>query len=347
MEWIADFNRQWTYMLWLIAALACMVPVRRKLGLLPAAALLWFVAGGVATWQNSFGTYDRADQATLLAIQAFSLDSVAKLAAVAGAVVWASDRYWFEGRIRIALSLFCIANAAVIFAQFVAGVDQCRTNECGGLVGNPSMSGGFMVAALPLLFPRATRIGKAITVLVIALAVLATRASSPLGLLAVAMALSIHSRIAPLIAAGMLGVGYAVLGNELLNSGDRFEMWRQFLAGWSNPVNWAFGIGIGQFGIAAALLQFSRDVKTNSWWLWAHNDWLQLLLEGGAVGVVLMLCLWLQGMLRAHREAALSLFLYGLMMLTNYPLHLASTAAFGCWLLVLALTRGKEARHAR
>ena len=332
MEWVADYNRQWTFMLQVMLAVWCAIPVRRVVGPMAALALFWFLAGAVATFQNSFGTYDRLDQTTLLAVEAFALDSAFKLVLLVGAVLWAVERD-ARGVIALGVSLFAIANAAVILAQFALSPDLCGLNTCGGIVGNPSMSGSLLAVSLPIVV-RKLRLAAWV---LFPLAIVATRGNSPIGLRAVAVVLSIRSRFASVAVAAMLGLGYALLGRELLNSGDRFEMWRQFLSGWTNPTNWAFGIGLGEFGVAAALIQFSRDVKTNSWWLWAHNDWLQSVIEGGAVGACLLFASWVQAMKRAARPVAVSLFLYGLMMLTNYPLHLATTAVLGAWLMVVAL----------
>lgn len=332
MEWVADYNRQWTYLMQAALAVGCAFPVRRMIGALPALTLFWFLAGGVATWQNSFGTYDHLDQTTLLAVEAFALDSAVKLVLVVGVMLWLSRLPEVDLFGKAAILVFIIANALAVLAQFAVSDDYCHSNMCGGLVGNPSMSGSLMVVALPLF-------GSLPLGILVGAAVLATRASSPMGLLAIALALSLHKRLIPPMLIGIFGFGYAFLGDELLNSGDRLEMWQQFLKGWNNPTNWAFGIGLGEFGVAAAVLQFVRDVKTNSWWLWAHNDWLQSVIEGGAVGAGLLFASWVQAMRKAAKPVAASLFLYGLMMLTNYPMHLATTAVLGCWLMVLALRK--------
>lgn len=379
--WLADFNRQWTMVLQGILFLACALPVRKRLGWIPAMALLWFMGGSIAVMQNSFGTYDKLlphAEWFLLSIQAYALDSIAKTALVVGFMLVASvNTRRFEAFGSSLAILFLIVNCAVIIGQYLSAPNSCQLNQCGGLVGNPSMSGSLMVALLPLC-SRMRRGALVVAVALVSAAVYCTHASAPVGLLAALAFLVALRSGGAVIRTGMVAgalvalvVGWSVIGKEFTNSGDRVEMWTLFLSKWQHSGEWMadssralvdpnaavlqhyfghqgntfwLGIGMGTFDQYAAALQRQFDVKTNSWWLWSHCDWpIGIGIEGGLVGLVLFSATFLLALrsligLGMWSHAA-SLVLYGLMMPMNYPLHLASTAMYGCWLVVVALSR--------
>jgi hypothetical protein len=113
--------------------------------------------------------------------------------------------------------------------------------------------------------------------------------------------------------------------HDLIRMSDRFGFWRFILSQWPKDY-WLFGAGYNQFMVIGPTLQKLLGYSIDSgYWVSLHNDWLQWLVEMGAVGLGLLA--WLYGWLvfkfyNKPRELALTLA-FGLFMLVYFPLRIA------------------------
>lgn len=106
---------------------------------------------------------------------------------------------------------------------------------------------------------------------------------------------------------------------------------------------WIFGMGLGTFRHWGPEIQMATQIEVGNWWLWAHNDWLQIFFELGAVGLVLCLVCFARGAyLLAKRRSIVPfgfLISTGVVMAGNYPLRLGEFA------FLVALIFGMVARN--
>lgn len=286
------------------------------------------------------------------ALKFMAADSLLKLLIILVPLMLAAENIKsLRGWGRSIVSIVVVMNAATILFRYVSG--HCTlNNSCGGFIGNPSLSASVMVCALPLIAKRGHWW---IAVLVLA-ATLASQSSIALGLFAVYAALSLNPikglrRIAlsgaVILALG--GIGYWLLGNQLFFTSGRITIWKFMMERWASPVYIPFGTGWGTYHVFSVNLQNYGNIDPGSHWNWLHNDWLQILFEGGAAALILaagtytvalLKCVTSPMFLGKNRfDEALSIFLYGIFMFFNPALHYPVPMIFGAWLFTCALRR--------
>ncbi len=144
---------------------------------------------------------------------------------------------------------------------------------------------------------------------------------------------------------GLIGV---IKPTKLLDN-SRFKAWPLFFDYWSETANPYLGWGAGSFPFYGPKTQIVKNFMVEkqadgsllgSWFLWAHNDWLQILLEFGIIGAVLSLLVYFKLLRMSYRRPALfaATVAYGVIMVGNYPWHAAPTAVLGLWLIFEILT---------
>lgn len=131
----------------------------------------------------------------------------------------------------------------------------------------------------------------------------------------------------------VLAVGYAREGIDFLNSSGRFEHWSMFMGWWQDNANPLFGTGIGSFEWLGPMIQQMN--KEKAMFLFMHNEYLQVLFEGGIVGLTLALLVWLIGFWRARKETwlVLSYASLSMLMMTQFPLRFFVSALFTALIL--------------
>lgn len=134
-------------------------------------------------------------------------------------------------------------------------------------------------------------------------------------------------------------VGYLSPG---LDNG-RFELWGRVMTFYWNHANILVGFGPGSFELFGPKIQHASNFMTGSWFIWMHNDWLQILFELGIVGFILwgLAYVGVCRRVRARKSAYLfaSLIGLGVMACMNYPLRQPESIFFGVLLVSLALKR--------
>lgn len=341
---VQDYNLQWTGALIVLAAMFC-YRMSGGVGRVAAGTLFYFLVSGVWTWVSSANRYASVHPYDQQAIRFFAADATCKLILVLSLLPLRA-RASLGRAGELGVLVFWLLDIAVMLYQAAWQFPLCRgENVCGSLVGNPSMNACLLVAMTPIVF-QFLGLGCAVPMLFV---LIFSKASIPYGMAAAGVMLwawfvlgkKRATVMAGLAMALVMGLGWFVLGAEFTNTGDRLEMWQFFLGKWNVPIAQIWGTGFGTFGVFSRNLQAAFHMRENGWWIWAHNDWLQEMMEVGVVGVALLASTYLVAasklFLTGRREMLVSFLLYGLMMTMNYPLHLAPTALFGAWLALCAL----------
>ncbi len=321
------------------------VEIQRRYG--SAIALLIGYCFISAVW-ISFDTTNRYASVTpydLMALKYFAAESALKLFIICIPFVVMRINLKSLELYGGALScIFLLWSTCSIFVELL--VRGCSlVNSCGGALGNPSLNAGMMAVCLPLAFKYFGNPYRWIALVAASIAIVLGKSNVGVGMVAVFLLMHLFAsknwRLLSLIPI-VVFCGWYFLGAKFGSSGDRFLMWKFFMSKWAtNPKHWALGSGFGTFGVFSINLQRAFGMREGMWWIWMHNDWLQALFETGAIGLSLMIWTYtaaLKGLLnRKLLPEMQSLLLYGIMMLMNFPLHVALSCAFVGWLLCLAL----------
>ncbi len=122
---------------------------------------------------------------------------------------------------------------------------------------------------------------------------------------------------------GLLGTAVLSLLYKGIASGNaRAEGWKHYIGWWWDNANHYFGTGIGTFQGMGPLIP--EVPKTGEIFLYMHNDYLQMLFEGGFIGLGLFI---LAAVYLLHRTWKNSILIYSVIgflvcMLSYSPLHI-------------------------
>lgn len=99
----------------------------------------------------------------------------------------------------------------------------------------------------------------------------------------------------------------ALEGGRLLDSAGRFSAYKLFFSAWAKDANLIFGTGPGSFQMIAPIVQLKNGFMINQtsnsyFWLWAHSDWFQALLENGIIGVTLAASVFFVCLYRLYKK---------------------------------------------
>lgn len=249
----------------------------------------------------------------------------------------------------------CMINSVYTLATAYLGSDQM------GLFGNASMNGMMIVATYPLLVMRPERnlyynkslrdltnysytiLKDLACILIPILAVAFSKAHVPIFGMALFWVLFLFfqlriktsSLISILISVtGFFVISIHYLSSDAFHDNGRFEMWKMAFKGWDrfNPL---FGSGQGTAFMWIPSFQEDSGLNQNNWFIWMHNDWLQILFEQGILGFGLAVIAYGFVISRSFQRPYLvtSVLLYGAMALFNFPMHLAVHSVLGLFLV--------------
>jgi len=347
IHYLRDFHWQWTWVV-LFGSLLLSAWIKPRFGC--PAALLFFYSALSAVWvwvvaENRYLPVNTYDQ---MALRYFACDSIAKFCLIALPIMlFAKDRrslfLWAQGMGFIFLTL----NSLIILWQSRLG---CSLNNCGGMIGNPSISLGMSVCLMAAICDDLREQWKMVAL--VAVTAILSQSSVAIGLLGVYALLLMwrHYRrvwVSSLAFALVFAAGKVAAGHELTNNSDRFRIWSFMFERWRAPWNILAGTGLGTYHVFSINLQNipGREPLTNHdyWWNTLHNDLLQMLFECGVVGLSLFLFAYCSALFRMIRKGewniATSILLFGAYMLLDPALHNPVPALFGAWLFAYALRR--------
>lgn len=279
--------------------------------------------------------------------------------------VAALPRALFE-RLLDGFMLLCAGSAGVIVLRHFFGA---HTNS---LIGNAAADASFVAAMLPLLatrpcpWVRSLSPGTSMGLIGVSVAAIGLSGSSTavaaLALSAIAYVFAAHNEFdcEPVIQRSLFGVlilGIIVaalmvpfMAESFFNDNGRYRVWRislnalfndfqgikglEAMAGKYSPA-WLFGAGGGTFLAYCGAIQSEGHPGLMQAFLFAHNEWLQVFFEYGIFGLALMLAVTIAALRRSFDKPWLfaSLFTYGFVMLTQYPLRFFVPALFGACLV--------------
>lgn len=221
-------------------------------------------------------------------------------------------------------------------------------NERGSFSGNPSMHGGLLACLIPFAWLIKNIKWRLAFIGAVVAAILLVQASIPLGVLSVtAISLllakyginkkQIYISLGGLLFLGM--VGDSMMPDSFLNSSGRWQNWIHIMKWWWDNSNHWLGTGFGTSLVLLPYAQTQMNWVNGDFYLWMHNDWLQILFELGFVGLLFTLMAWFTLARKSFRSPHLFASFMGFSALAcfNYPLRLpihVTCLTLLCWLIL-------------
>ena len=133
------------------------------------------------------------------------------------------------------------------------------------------------------------------------------------------------------------------VGNTFLADTGRFVIWKAGLQWWWDHYSVWIGSGTGTTIVLLTGIQVMTRTTLDNLFLWFHNDWLQILFENGAIGLVLIINLFCWALWESRKLKYFPAILcFGAVAFFNYPLHSPLMAALGA--ILFSLTFRSEKR---
>jgi len=190
-------------------------------------------------------------------------------------------------------------------------------------------------------------------------AIFATQSSTGLAAFAIAIAGSLFMRIqSKLLTLGAIfGIGWTALivgfmtigKDQLLNPNGRFAQWDLAMKFFEKKIEFFFGAGPGTYFILGPLIQLKNNPILNhypNFYIYLHNDWMQILFELGCVGLALAGLVYLYSLRNAYKKGDewvfSSLLAYGFVGLFQPPLRIMTFSCLGAFLLASAFNKIKN-----
>jgi hypothetical protein len=320
--WNAYWLAPWKVLL-VITVVGISVAIGKKIHWTVAPFFGWVLLSSlyplISTQYNKFGNVARTG------LQKEALYSALIFLAVGVcAIFW---REYLARNLGKAFAWLCILATAFTLSQF-----RSIAWERAGFVGNASMNGCLIAYTMPFLMLLAPRIVVPACVFGI-LSIFLTGSSVAIGALAVA-AMSYFCNPWAMLGGALAGAtGYFLQGAAFLASSGRFDVWPELVQWYSlNNFNSILGAGNGTASV------FMLSAHPRAGFIFAHNDYLQIFLDSGYVGLVTIFVM-LAGVLwrvRKNKILRASIAAYAATAIFNYPSHVAVTAIVGVGLVLLA-----------
>lgn len=256
------------------------------------------------------------------------------------------------------LALICLGGSAYTVIQSFYLIPFHR----GGLFFNASLNASMIAVLYPILVHEKSilpRWGIWIKIVLPVAACLLTQTTAGCAMIALSILLTFGESIGRAFAAwgvlGAFGMGYLYFtrGYFVQDSG-RIGIWKMCAEFWNeNVITWLGSLQGSAYYLIPAVQQINHPKAMpdprfqvqpiHDYFLWAHNDWLQVWQEQGYVGLALWSILAASivvGTIRAKNKPLLcSVILLAFMALGNYPARMPATAIVAVVIGSLALLR--------
>ena len=253
----------------------------------------------------------------------------------------------------------------MLYSKILENSSILRLNPfyCGGFLGNASINSTFIACTIPLFAFNETKkdidnllstIGGAVAFIFVAmiplLAVVLSGSSMGVGVAIVAIVSYLISlktsymtnttiKITSIIVVSCIGltISYLTFGENLFDASGRFYI---LPIGWDWLMtygSWALGEGQGASQLIVPLIQ-KLSGPPRSYFYFFHNDWFQIFFELGIVGIFFSGLVGVCALIKSYSRPWLfsAVCAYGTAMLGNFPLHVASFAVLGVFLILRA-----------
>lgn len=358
--WFNSWHFKWTLVLFVAAFMyAERIGKEFHWSAIPALAYTLWNALWIFSFRDSpYSKYELIDQLAFAKCAAYSATAIALLAGVY-ALVNRRVLYW----LRNAYGGLCLANSLYVIMQSLYLPPYNR----GGFIGNASINACLIAFTYPFFYSQILkrkwddkyeRNAYFGFLIVPVIAILLASTSMGLGTLLVGVGamgiLEVKKRglvqfqlkyILPvlLVSPVIVAVSYLFLGKDLFHDSGRFYTWgiaMDWLFKMGNPV---FGSGLGSAELLLPMIQHDTQLVTNEWFIWMHNDWLQIFFELGAVGISLVGFMYFHAVKASLRSPPLfgALMAVSVCALGNYPLH-SPILSVAAGLILTLCFRGEE-----
>lgn len=352
IEFIREYNFQWAFVLGVCLIFGCSY-LYSAFGWAAACTGAFFGMSALWVWAYKDNRYVALNPYDQMALRYFASDSFLKAAIILTPLMCLSKNRTYMRMVGEGVSsLFFVISSLWIIVNVFLGC-YIKINECSGISGNPSICVGLMVAMLPIFVHSWSQ--QWVIILLAAIAVVASKSSISIGLFTVYTLIWFFPKkvsLEKLMISGLIfltcaGSSYLLLGKELLNDSDRFNIWSFMMKAWAMPANILAGTGWGTYHVFSINLQNYGQSKglnlgNGYWWNTLHNDPLQVLFECGIIGLLLFSWTYFTALFRSFKidsRLSISIVLYGLYMTLDPALHNPFPALFGAWLFVYALRK--------
>lgn len=346
MSWWQDLWRvgQWAGLSALLIAL--MLPVARKIGWVLMAILSIQVAYGLHILYFGYASMRGFN---------FQLSTVAAEAVfwlVAGAIAVSRIRPDDWVHLRPVIAWVGIANALIMIGTRLA------LGSVYGMVPSPAMNSALVACCLPAMSYRDSRFSVPMFWVMLAAIFVAGQSTGIAAALAVFAVIlmgefkgkKLPRKVVLLSWAACFGflalMAWVLMPkgdfsiSELLSSRGRTETWRLMLEqiGSGFDTRQVLGSGLGTFEWLHPIYQ-AQHTTPSQYFLWAHNEFLQVLYENGVLGLGALLVLVVRVVHGAWKSPELlaTAAAYGIAMMTQPPLRVAPFQILGVVLLAMTL----------
>lgn len=267
-----------------------------------------------------------------------------------GALPFILKRSYFKNILGVIFASAAIDSLWMLIRAAIWGQDQAYA-----MLSNSAIDASFIACLLPVAFmnmkDKETRNKGMMFLVVMISAIITSKSSTGLGAIGVAAAafLFMEYGLRSLVIIAPLGASITVfsklfLGNELLNSNGRFNIWKMSFDFFWKETHHFIGAGIGTFFMWGPEIQRHNSPGDPALFCWMHNDWLQVLFEMGIIGLAGLIILY-SFLLHASWKKKNSLFpmicTYGFIGLTQMPLRAFPFQLLGACLIMLSFRKSE------
>lgn len=158
-----------------------------------------------------------------------------------------------------------------------------------------------------------------VSIILCVIAIVLSKSSIPYGVLALMIAAFVvcKTRLAKklIIVTSIIPMFFGLLVEKqhLFDAAYRFQAYKIFMGSWWRHSNKIIGTGLGTFPIIERSIQcnlgFMCSPKTGVfYWSSLHSDWLQILFEGGVIGLILSVALFVDSSRKLYLKGRAELF---------------------------------------
>jgi len=248
---------------------------------------------------------------------------------------------------------------AVLVFQVIALIDCVLILTIGyGIFNSESVDASFIMLIYPSiclipLKPKLTLSHSLVLILTLALpiaALVAAKASTPYFMLSACLCAYIlikttnpKRKLIELVTIAPIGLalGYWLLGRHtLIDPNGRVAIWQICMEWWAANVNIWIGYGSGTFEWLGYIIQ----KRTDTIFIWMHNEYLQILFEHGIIGFVIFLGLAIECLYKSRKNTwvFVSLIALSVCFISQFPLRWFVSQVWICLIVRIALGEKKR-----